>query len=30
MKALGFDPETTGYWYYPPQRVISFGINATL
>ncbi len=29
MKALGFDPETTDYWYYPPQRVISFGINAT-
>ena len=30
MKALGFDPETTDYWYYPPQRVISFGINVTL
>ena len=30
MKALGFDPETTNYWYYPPQRVISFGINVTL
>jgi hypothetical protein len=29
MKALGFDPETTDYWYYPPQRVVSFGINAT-
>jgi TonB-linked SusC/RagA family outer membrane protein len=29
MKALGFDPETTDYWYYPPQRVINFGINAT-
>lgn len=29
MKSLGFDPETSDYWYYPPQRVISFGINAT-
>jgi hypothetical protein len=29
MKALGFDPETTDYWYYPPQRVISFGVNVT-
>lgn len=30
MKDLGFDPETTDYWYYPPQRVINFGINVTL
>ncbi len=29
MKAMGFDPETTDYWYYPPQRVISFGVNVT-
>lgn len=29
MKDLGFDPETTDYWYYPPQRVINFGINVT-
>lgn len=30
MKDLGFDPETSNYWYYPPQRVINFGINVTL
>ncbi|MBG6236264.1 TonB-linked SusC/RagA family outer membrane protein [Pedobacter sp. CAN_A7] len=30
MKNLGFDPETTDYWYYPPQRVVNFGINVTL
>jgi TonB-linked SusC/RagA family outer membrane protein len=30
MKDLGFDPETADYWYYPPQRVINFGINVTL
>lgn len=29
MKDLGFDPETTDYWYYPPQRVINFGIDLT-
>lgn len=30
MKDLGFDPETSDYWYYPPQRIINFGINVTL
>lgn len=30
MKDLGFDPETSDYWYYPPQRVLNFGINVTL
>lgn len=29
MKDLGFDPETTDYWYYPPQRIINFGIDLT-
>lgn len=29
MKDLGFDPETSDYWYYPPQRVINLGINLT-
>ena len=29
MKKLGFDPETSNYWYYPPQRVINFGVNVT-
>lgn len=29
MKELGFDPETTDYWYYPPQRVINFGATIT-
>lgn len=29
MKALGFDPETTDYWYYPPQRVVNFGVSVT-
>lgn len=29
MKDLGFDPETTDYWYYPPQRVLNFGISVT-
>lgn len=29
MKDLGFDPETTDYWYYPPQRVVNFGISLT-
>jgi TonB-linked SusC/RagA family outer membrane protein len=29
MKELGFDPETTDYWYYPPQRVVNFGANIT-
>lgn len=30
MKDLGFDPETTDYWYYPPQRIVNFGISVTL
>lgn len=30
MKDLGFDPETSDYWYYPPQRVMNFGVNVTL
>lgn len=29
MKDLGFDPETSGYWYYPQQRTYNFGINLT-
>jgi hypothetical protein len=29
MKQLGFDPETSDYWYYPPQRVFNFGANVT-
>ncbi len=29
MKKLGFDPETSDYWYYPQQRVINFGANVT-
>ncbi len=29
MKDLGFDPETTSYWYYPQQRTYNFGINLT-
>ena len=29
MKELGFDPETTGFWYYPQQRTYNFGINVT-
>ncbi|OJV98535.1 MAG: hypothetical protein BGO52_12070 [Sphingobacteriales bacterium 44-61] len=29
MKDLGFDPETSDYWYYPPQRVINFGATIT-
>ncbi|GAB3361356.1 TonB-dependent receptor [Arachidicoccus ginsenosidivorans] len=29
MKDLGFDPETSDYWYYPPQRVINFGVDLT-
>ncbi|HTF17057.1 MAG TPA: TonB-dependent receptor [Chryseolinea sp.] len=29
MKDLGFDPETTDYWYYPPQRVINVGVTVT-
>ncbi len=29
MKELGFDPETTDYWYYPPQRVVNVGATIT-
>ncbi|WP_456087260.1 TonB-dependent receptor [Parabacteroides sp.] len=29
MKDLGFDPETSNYWYYPQQRTYNFGINLT-
>lgn len=29
MKDLGFDPETSGYWFYPQQRTYNFGINVT-
>lgn len=29
MKDLGFDPETTDYWYYPNQRTFNIGANIT-
>jgi TonB-linked SusC/RagA family outer membrane protein len=29
MKALGFDPETTDYWFYPNQRTFNMGVNLT-
>ena len=29
MKELGFDPETTDFWYYPQQRTYNFGVNVT-
>jgi len=29
MKKLGFDPETTDYWYYPNQRTFNIGANIT-
>ncbi len=29
MKALGFDPETVDYWYYPNQRTFNIGANLT-
>jgi TonB-linked SusC/RagA family outer membrane protein len=29
MKDLGFDPETTDYWYYPNQRTFNIGANLT-
>jgi TonB-linked SusC/RagA family outer membrane protein len=29
MKDLGFDPETTDYWYYPNQRTLNIGANIT-
>lgn len=30
MKKLGFDPETSDFWYYPQQRVFNFGARITL
>jgi hypothetical protein len=29
MKELGFDPETTDYWFYPNQRTFNIGANLT-
>jgi hypothetical protein len=29
MKEMGFDPETTDFWYYPQQRVFNLGVNLT-
>lgn len=29
MKDLGFDPETSDFWYYPQQRTFNVGINLT-
>lgn len=29
LKDLGFDPETTAYWYYPQQRTYNIGVNLT-
>lgn len=29
MKDLGYDPETSDYWYYSVQRSINFGVNVT-
>ena len=29
MKDLGFDPETSDYWFYPQQRTINVGLNLT-
>jgi len=29
MKDLGFDPETTTYWYYPQQRIFNVGLKLT-
>lgn len=29
MKDLGYDPETSDYWYYSMQRTINFGLNVT-
>lgn len=29
MKDLGFDPETSDFWYYPQQRTFNFGFNLT-
>ncbi len=29
MKDIGFDPETTDYWFYSQQRVFNVGVNLT-
>lgn len=29
MKDLGFDPETSDYWFYPQQRTFNVGVNLT-
>jgi len=29
LSKLGFDPETTNYWYYPQQRTFNVGFNLT-
>ena len=29
MKDIGFDPETSDFWYYPQQRTFNVGINLT-
>ncbi|MGD9930807.1 MAG: TonB-dependent receptor [Mangrovibacterium sp.] len=29
MKDVGFDPETSDFWYYPQQRTFNVGINLT-
>ena len=29
MKELGFDPETSSYWYYPQQRAFNCGLVLT-
>lgn len=29
MKDLGFDPETSDYWFYPQQRTFNIGLNLT-
>lgn len=29
MKDVGFDPETSDFWYYPQQRTFNVGVNLT-
>jgi len=29
MKDLGFDPETTDFWFYSQQRTFNVGVNLT-
>ncbi|HNX54017.1 MAG TPA: TonB-dependent receptor [Prolixibacteraceae bacterium] len=29
MKKIGFDPETSDFWYYPQQRTFNVGVNLT-